>query len=496
MRVSTKRAYQRAAAPPHADQTEDLLEGSTKSDHRSTLTPRMRSHRVGIGFRPELAAGLLADPQRVDFLEVVAETTYARDEWRREALALAEVWPVVPHGVKLSLASADGIEVERARKLGALARELKAPFVSEHIALTRAGRRDLGHLTPVPFTMDAAKVVAKNVDRTRRELPDVPFLLENPAWTLRFRDDAMSEGDFYREIVARTGCGMLLDVANVYANAKNAGVDPVALLDSHPLEAVRMIHVAGGLFEDGFWFDTHAHDVGDEVMALVAHVVARCGDVPMVLERDGNFPDFASTARELDALRAIATGVSKDAPALSAPPLEEVAVDELVRAQADLAGALLDGAVHARFDARAIARTRAVLDEKRLDDALPLLPRLARRRAEIEPLVRGRVPSWPRPDEHVGPADALRIAELAAEHPALADDARLDRILLRARFVGPTADGTVRKRVAPYVVHETVGTTSVWALKGPGTLAPIRLWTRDDRNRPMRKPMKTAGRAA
>src|SRR5688572_24237208 len=146
---------------------------------------------VGIGFRPELSAGLLRAPHTVDFLEVVAESLYSRADWLREAIALREVWPVVPHGVKLSLASAEGVDLDRARKLGELARQLRAPMVTEHIALTRAGGREIGHLTAVPFTREAVSVVARNVAATRRFLPDVPFLLENIAWTLRFSDDAM-----------------------------------------------------------------------------------------------------------------------------------------------------------------------------------------------------------------------------------------------------------------------------------------------------------------
>src|ERR1700733_12800673 len=94
---------------------------------------------VGVGYRPELAATLVARPGLVDVVEIVAETCYAQRATRREAGALAEIWPVVPHGVKLSLGSAEGIDVERARRLGALAREVRASVISEHVAFTRAG---------------------------------------------------------------------------------------------------------------------------------------------------------------------------------------------------------------------------------------------------------------------------------------------------------------------------------------------------------------------
>jgi len=447
---------------------------------------------VGVGFRPELAAGLLRDPRRVDFLEVTAESLFARADWLREAHAMREIWPVVPHGVKLSLASADGVDEQKAQRLGELARDLHAPMVSEHVALTRAGKRDIGHLTSVPFTRDAVSVVARNVARTRRHLPDVPFLLENVAWTLRWPDDAMGEGAFHGEIVRATGCPLLLDVANVYANARNSGVDPRVLLESYPLESVAMIHVAGGFLDEGFWFDTHAHDVPEDVLSLLALAVERCGSVPVVLERDGAFPEFTETARELDSIRAIARrGHARKLPAISATTPPEATPNTLLLQQIALADALVgrragstpalppsESVGHAPppFDPTAIARTRAVLREKRIDDALPLLPRLGRRRERVEPLARAGVSGWPRPDDLVGPADALRIAEAALAEPALADDARWDRLLLRARFVGPGALGDVRPRVAPYVTRERIGARTIWVVKGPGAGAPVRIW--------------------
>src|SRR3954463_5205709 len=116
---------------------------------------------IGVGLRPELAAGLLAAPETVDFLEVVAETANARKEWRDEAIALSEVWSIVPHGVKLSLASAGGIDEAHAKKLGDFARDVRAEVVSEHVALTRTKKREIGHLTAVPFTHETVAIVAR-----------------------------------------------------------------------------------------------------------------------------------------------------------------------------------------------------------------------------------------------------------------------------------------------------------------------------------------------
>lgn len=254
---------------------------------------------VGIGYRPKLAPSLLARPHDVDFVEIVAESW--RD--RRELLALREIWPIVPHGVKLSLGSAEGIDPERARTLGTLARELRAPFVSEHIAFVHAGGRDIGHLTELPMTTEAVRVLARNVAVAKRALPDVPLLLENVArsfvWTT---EHTMHEGEFHARVCEATGCDLLLDVANLYANARNAGVDPFALLATYPLDRVAMLHVAGGETKDGFYFDTHAHPVPEPVFALAAHVLAR-REVPVLLERDANLGDEAAIFGEVARLR-------------------------------------------------------------------------------------------------------------------------------------------------------------------------------------------------
>ena len=261
--------------------------------------------KVGLGHRPELSADLLARPSAIDFCEVVAESCFAQKSTRAEARALAELWPVVPHGVKLSLGSADGLDESRLGQLASLARELRAPLVSEHVALTRGGTREIGHLTQLPRTREAVRVLARNVARARRRLPDVPLLLENVAWTFRWPEDELDEATFYQEVTAATGCPLLLDVGNLYANAVNEGLDPESVIAAYPLDRVAMLHVAGGVWEHGFYFDTHAHPIPPPVSALVAAALRRCPGLPVLLERDANFDNFDSLLGELQALRAL-----------------------------------------------------------------------------------------------------------------------------------------------------------------------------------------------
>jgi uncharacterized protein (UPF0276 family) len=439
---------------------------------------------VALGWRPELAADVLRDPDSVDFLEVVAESCFAQPAARREACALAEMRPVVPHGVKLSLGSADGIDMARARMLGALARDLRAPVITEHVALTRAGGRDIGHLTALPFTREAVRVVARNVDRARRLLPDVPLLLENVAWTFRWPEDEMAEGAFYQEIAAATGCELLLDVANLYANALNAGIDPAQALRDHPLDRVGMVHVAGGVLEHGFFLDTHAHAVPEAVFGLVDMLLAQTGPVPIVLERDQDFPDFAELARDVTRLRAaLAAAPERIRRAGTAAPHSQRTADAgtLPERQKLVAQMLTDVAapvetLAAPFGVEAIARTRAVLQHKRVDDALPLLPRTAAAGEASRALAFAALRGAPRASRGSGIADALRIATAAAAAPHLAAGALRDRLELRARFASREDEGSCAPRPGPFLGRERLpdGHT-VWAVKGFGLEAPVRV---------------------
>jgi uncharacterized protein len=465
---------------------------------------RMREARgVGIGFRSQLASALLETPGRVDFVEVVAEA--CRDgAARREALAVAEIWPIVPHGVKLSLGSADGLDEGRAREFGQLARDVRAPLVSEHVSFVRAGGREIGHLTELPMTREAVRVVARNVAALRRHLPDVPFLLENVARAFLWPENEMSEGEFYHEIALATRCELLLDVSNLYANARNAGLDPFALLADYPLERVRMVHVAGGVFECGFYYDTHAHPVPDAVFALVERVLAIRPDAAVLLERDAAFDDTPAVLAEVDRLRALARpapGAPPPAPAVfgaergadsgaaargveggaAARGVEGVAGDaaRLASEQAALARRLTD------LDAgpgaeRPILRARAVLEKKRADDALPLLPLLGARVAPERALALGRLARSPRLPAMNAVADAMRIAEASRREPDLAPAAARDLLRLRARFAG-NLEGP-RPRAMPWVGREVLDDGStIWAWKGFGRSSAVRLYGRGAR---------------
>ncbi|HEY3821569.1 MAG TPA: DUF692 domain-containing protein [Polyangiaceae bacterium] len=425
---------------------------------------------VGIGWRPELATDLLSHPRSVDLVEVTAEGC-ATPAARREACAIAEAWPVVVHGVKTSLGSAEGIDRDRAKKLAAIARDVRAPCVSEHVAFVRAGGVEIGHLTGMPFTRDAVAVLARNVAAARRLLPDVPLLLENVAWSFRWPEDALDEGDFHREVTEATGCDLLLDVGNLYANARNAGRDPDELLARYPLDRVAMIHVAGGVFEDGFYFDTHSHPVPEAVLDLVARALASTGDVPVVLERDGAFPPFEAIAGELSRLASSPRGPGREHATRTPLPAPERLSAPMAAEQHRMA--VLLTAPDAPVDA-VLARARDILQKKRADDALPLLPTVAAHGAAALALAVRTLEGTRRPPSMVAVSDALRIARAAEDDAALREAARSDASLLRARFIED--DGVVRPRVTPFVERRRVaGGVTRWVVKGPGAGAKVRI---------------------
>ena len=266
--------------------------------------PAAAGYGVGIGWRPEIA-GFVGGLPGLRFTEVVAESVEPA-HLPAELVALRDRGvAVVPHGIRLSLGGAEPVEPHRVAHLARCAEALRAPLVSEHIAFVRAGGVEVGHLTPVPRTREAVDVIVDNVRRTRADLP-VPIALEPIAALFDWPDPELTEGQFLTEILDRTDALLLLDVANVYANARNRGEEPTALLDEVPLERVAYVHVAGGAERDGVYHDTHTDPTPPAVLDLIGELCARRRPPALLLERDGRYPPAAELTAELDAIAAAA----------------------------------------------------------------------------------------------------------------------------------------------------------------------------------------------
>jgi uncharacterized protein len=260
---------------------------------------------VGIGFREPFRADLFLNRDRVDFLEVTADHYFdAPREKQAELDLLAAHFPLIPHGLDLSLGSVEGIDDDYLAAMADLVARLDPPWWSEHIAYTRAGDVSIGHLAPLPWNREAVDVIARNVERVRRRIR-TPLILENITATLIVPRSEMDEVDFLTAVLDRTGCGLLCDVTNLYTNAVNHGQDLDDVLDRFPWDRVVQLHFAGGHWEDGSLMDSHAHTTPPEVWGVLEAAVSRAPVRGIILERDENLPPFADLIGELEQARNI-----------------------------------------------------------------------------------------------------------------------------------------------------------------------------------------------
>lgn len=248
--------------------------------------------RRGLGWRPEIAsvATQAVASGLIGFVEVIAEDATALDPTQVSV-------PVIPHGVGLSLGSADPTDLGPVSVLGEAASRFGSPLVSEHLAFVRAGGWSAGHLLPVPRTPLGVEVLVANIATVSAQLP-VPLAVELPAVLVTWPEDTLSDAQFVTEVLSRCEALLLLDIANVYANAVNAGREPVTDLRGFPLERIAYCHLAGGRWVDGVYLDTHTDPVPDEVFALAAELPG----VPMMIERDGEYPTPQALLAEVSRL--------------------------------------------------------------------------------------------------------------------------------------------------------------------------------------------------
>jgi uncharacterized protein (UPF0276 family) len=325
---------------------------------------------LGIGWRPATTALML---QRTDlgFVEVVAEHVPRRSTLPRPIeAAIDRGLTIVAHGIKLSLGSVEVPRRKQLARLSELATRLDSPVVSEHAAFVRAGRHDIGHLTPLPRTRDALAVLCRNIRIAQSELP-VPLAIENPAALFAWPEDELDEATFFTELTERTGCSMLLDLANLHVSCINRGGHALELLDRLPLERVAYVHVAGGVVRDGLLHDTHARRMWPAVERLVSELAARTTVPGILLERDDDFPPMRELDAELDRLKvawlapALAAGAQPVSTALELPHAQDASA-RLDRSERSLAAALVRGASPpAGFDAHRVAVAREAVQRKR-----------------------------------------------------------------------------------------------------------------------------------
>jgi uncharacterized protein (UPF0276 family) len=274
--------------------------------------------KSGAGFKPEHLEAILADSRKVGFFEVHAEN-YMGDGGAPLAMLerLRADYPIFLHGVAMSIGGEDPLDREHLARFKRLVRRYEPQVVSEHLAWSTHDTAFYNDLLPVPYTRAVLERVVEHIDEVQHTLGRT-LLLENPSTYVAFNDCEMGEIDFIREVARRTGCGLLLDVNNVFVSATNHGFSPERYLADFPLHLVREIHLAGHATEaddEGkpLLIDAHDRPVSAEVWALFEQVIATLGPTPTLIEWDNDVPDWSVLKAEADAADAILAAHATDA---------------------------------------------------------------------------------------------------------------------------------------------------------------------------------------
>ena len=266
--------------------------------------------RVGLGWRGELAAGILSNLAQIDVLEVIADDYYRAPRASIDALcSLARQVPVSLHGVGMGLASTIPAEPRRLQAMARLMKTVQAESWSEHLSFVRAGGVEIGHLAAPPRTPASAAGAIANIALASRIIGSAP-LMENIATLIEPPASSMDEAQWLGQIIAGAQVPLLLDLHNLYANAVNFAVKPEELLLRLPLASVGAVHLSGGhwIEEPGGagqrLLDDHLHDVPSEVFELLT-LLARHAPQPLtvIVERDGNYPSFEHVLGQLELAR-------------------------------------------------------------------------------------------------------------------------------------------------------------------------------------------------
>lgn len=268
----------------------------------------MTIHGVGLGLRFAFVEELLAREARgevpaIRWLECHPENYMRRGgRWPKNLQRCRERWPFATHGLAMSLGGVDPLDDGYFATLSTFLRDLEVPWHSDHLCFSVAHGAASHDLLPMPWNEDTVAHFAARIREAQNRVP-VPLAVENISYYVKPPDSTLDDGDFVRSVVEESGCALMLDVNNVYVNARNHKEDPRAILAKMPLDRVVQIHVAGHYYEEpDFIIDTHAEPLCDDVYDLLAWTLERTGRVPILLERDDDFPPFDELYAEVERL--------------------------------------------------------------------------------------------------------------------------------------------------------------------------------------------------
>jgi hypothetical protein len=265
----------------------------------------------GLGLRPDHYEAVLADRPAIDWFEALTENylvaggkpLHYLDRVRRD-------WPMVMHGVSLSIGGSDPLDPDYLAQVAQLAHRIEPAWISDHLCWTGTAGLNMHDLLPLPYTEEALVHVADRIGQVQDRLGR-QILIENVSSYVSYRHSAMTEWAFLTAVAERADCLLLLDVNNIYVSAFNHEFDPLSYIAGVPAARVRQIHLAGHRNYDSHIIDTHDQPIIDPVWRLYGEAIRRLGPVPTMIERDDNIPPLTELVAELDRARTIAADALK-----------------------------------------------------------------------------------------------------------------------------------------------------------------------------------------
>jgi uncharacterized protein (UPF0276 family) len=257
----------------------------------------------GLGLRPKHCADIVAGKSRSDWFEALTENYLGlpglgSGQPLSNLLEIRQLKPVVLHGVSLSIGGTDPLNPLYLNRLSTLIERVEPEWVSDHLCWTGVHGFNAHDLLPLPYTRETVNHVVSRIqtvqDRLRR-----PLVIENVSSYVEFQESEMTEAQFLREVVIRSGCGLLLDINNIYVSARNHGFNPRVYLEHIPWKQVAQFHLAGHTDKGHIVIDTHDEPVRDEVWDLYAHAIRLAPNVSVMIERDDNIPELSVLELEL-----------------------------------------------------------------------------------------------------------------------------------------------------------------------------------------------------
>ncbi|CEG58314.1 MNIO family bufferin maturase [Legionella fallonii] len=269
-------------------------------NNKQTHTNKPPSLGMGLGLRTDHYQYILEHSPAVDWFEILTEN-YLFDGGRPLYYLdkVRENYPLVMHGVSLSIGSSEPINYDYLKKVRQLAERIQPKWISDHLCWTGVNQRNIHDLLPLPYT---AKTIDHIVERIKcvQDFYKQQILLENVSSYITYKESEMTEWEFLTEIAHRADCLILLDINNIYVSSYNHGFDPETYIHAIPVERVQQFHLAGHQNCDDYIIDTHDHPVINEVWELYAKAIKRFGDVSTMIERDDHIPPFEELWSELD----------------------------------------------------------------------------------------------------------------------------------------------------------------------------------------------------